>query len=59
MGESGVGIRGTGEAGREQVKGPNVLLEGVPLKAASHQGGRRGPIKLPRMSVIWRASSMM
>ncbi len=36
-----------------------MLLEGAPLKAASCQEGREGPIGLPRMSVIWRVSSMM
>ncbi len=59
MGDSGVGIQGTGEAGREQRRGPKVLLEGAPLKAASRQEGREGPLGLPRMSVSWRVSSMM
>ncbi len=51
MGESGVGTRGTGEAGREWRGGPKVLLEGAPLKAASRQEGRDEPLGLPRMSV--------
>ncbi len=33
-------VQGTGEVGSEQVEGPKVLFEGVPLKAALHQGGR-------------------
>src|SRR6266404_5400450 len=58
MGESGVGVLWTGEVGSEREEGPKVLLEGAPLKAASHQGGREGPIRgLPRMSRSWRSSS--
>ncbi len=49
MGDSGVGIQGIGEAGREWIGGPKVLLEGVPLKAASCQEGRVGLIGLPRI----------
>jgi len=44
-GESGVGVRRTGEVGSEWEEGPKVLLEGAPLKAASRQGGRVGPIR--------------
>src|SRR6267378_1747329 len=51
MGESGVGVRRTGEVGSEREERPKVLLEGAPLKAASRQGGRVGPTRgLPRMS---------
>ncbi len=58
MGESGVGVRRIGEVGSEREEGPKVLLEGAPLKAASRQGGRVGPIRgLPRISVSWRSSS--
>src|SRR6266404_7126774 len=58
MGESGVGVLRTGEVGNEREERPKVLLEGAPLKAASHQGGRVGPIRgLPRMSRSWRSSS--
>ncbi len=46
-----MGVRGTGEVGSERVEGLKVMFEGVPLKAASCQGGREGPMKLPRMSV--------
>src|SRR6266404_3195521 len=59
MGESGVGVLRIGEVGSEWEEGPKVLLEGAPLKAASRQGGRVGPIRgLPRMSRSWRSSSM-
>ncbi len=45
-------VRGTGEVGSEWEEGLKVLLEGVPLKAASRQGGREGPMRgLPRMSI--------
>jgi len=37
-GESGVGVRRTGEVGSEREEGPKVLLEGAPLKAASCKG---------------------
>ncbi len=47
-----MGVRGMREVGSEQVEGPKVLFEGVPLRAALHQGGRVGPIRgLPRISV--------
>src|SRR6267378_5710682 len=59
MGDSGVGIQGTGKAGREWRGGPKVLLEGAPLKAASCQKGREGSLGLPKMSVSWKVSSMM
>ena len=58
MGESGVGTRGTGEAGREWRGGPKVLLEGAPLKAASRPERREGSLGLPRISVSWWVSSM-
>src|SRR6266404_4358354 len=58
MGDSGVGVRGTEEVGSERVERPKVVLEGAPLKAASRQGGREGPMRgLPRMFVSWRSSS--
>ncbi len=59
MGDSEVGIQGTGEAGRERRGGPKVLLEGAPLKAASRQEGREGSLGLPKMLVSWWVSSMM
>src|SRR6266404_9281951 len=60
MGESGVGVRRTGEVGSERDGRPKVLLEGAPLKAASRQGGMVGPIRgLPRMSRSWRSSSTL
>src|SRR5882757_8703500 len=60
MGESGAGAQWTGEVGSEQEGRPKVLLEGAPLKAASCQGGRVGPIRgLPRMSRSWRSSSTL
>src|SRR6266404_2264104 len=59
MGESGVGVRRTGEVGSEREERPKVLLEGAPLKAATRQGGRVGPTRgLPRMLRSWRSSSM-
>jgi len=51
MGESGVRVLGRGEDGREWVECLKVLLEGVPLKAASCLGGGREPTGVSRIQV--------
>jgi len=51
------GVRRTGEVGSERVDGPKVLLEGVPLKAATRKEegkGRQGVAKnIEKLKVVF------